>query len=61
MSETVKEIFLETAEENGWLDDRFVDRLESMARDMLSDGESIEKVVRWTRLPVAIVENLLHE
>ena len=61
MSEAVKEIFLETAEENGWLENKFVDRLESMARDMLLDGESIEKVSRWTKLPIPAVEKLLQK
>ena len=60
MSEAVKEIFLETAEENGWLDDKFVDK-RKIAKDMLLDGESIEKVARWTRLPISTVEMLLQE
>ena len=59
MSEEVRDIFLETAEENGWLNDRDtnreIEKAKKMAKKMLLDGESIEKVVRWTELPLETV------
>jgi len=58
MSETVKDIFLETAEENGWLDDKFVDR-KKIARKLLLLGISFEKVSEATELPVDVVASLL--
>lgn len=62
MSEAVKEIFLETAEENGWLENKFVDRLEldrkNIARKFLSLGVSADKIAEATGLTVEIVEGL---
>ena len=61
MGETVMEIFLETIEENGWLDNRFEADKKAIAKDMLLDGESVEKVAKWMRLPISTVETLLQE
>ena len=59
MSEAVKEIFLEGAEKYGWLNDRFEHERKIMARKMLLDGESVERVARWTELSVEMVESLI--
>jgi len=63
MSEAVKEIFLESAEKYGWLNDRFNDRLsmekKHIAKKLLSLGISVEKVAEATELPVDTVESLL--
>ena len=63
MSEAVKEIFLESAEKYGWLNDRFNDRLsmekKHIAKKLLSLGNSVEKVAEATELPVDTVESLL--
>ena len=61
MTETLKEIFLDTAEENGWLDDILESNKKTIAKDMLLDGEPVEKVAKWMRLPIATVETLLQE
>jgi len=58
MSEAVKEIFLEGAEKYGWLDDKIEQDRKRTAREMLSDGESAEKVAKWTKLPLETVANL---
>ena len=58
MSEAVKEIILETAEENGWLDDKFVDR-KKIAKKLLLRGRSAEEVAEDTDLPVETVRELL--
>jgi len=62
MSEAVKEIFLETAEENGWLENKFVDRLEldrkNTARKLISFGVSFEKIAEATGLTIETVEGL---
>ena len=58
-TEGVREIFMEGAEEYGWLDARLNDRLEeerkTMAKKMLLRGISIEDVVEYTGLPVEAV------
>ena len=59
MSETVKEIFLETAEENGWLDSRLESDRKKIARKLLSLGIPFEKVTEATELPVDAVASLL--
>jgi len=68
MSEAVKEIFLESAEKYGWLNDRYVDKKqlndmfvekEQIAKKLLSIGISVEKVAEATELPVDTVESLL--
>ncbi|MCL1884375.1 MAG: hypothetical protein FWF81_11590 [Defluviitaleaceae bacterium] len=59
MSETVREIFLETAEENGWLNDRYndreIERAKKIAKKMLMLGYSPEKVTEATDLPFEMV------
>jgi len=57
MNEEVKTIFLDAAERNGWLEDRFVER-RSIAKRLLSLGDSIEKVANATELSIETVESL---
>lgn len=57
MSDAVKEIFLETAEENGWLDDRFIDK-KTVAIRLLSLGDSVEKIAIATGLTIETIEGL---
>ena len=54
----LKERFLETAEKDGWLDER--DRMRDIerAREMLSDGEAVEKVSKWMKIPLETVKTL---
>ena len=57
MSETLMEIFLEGAEEYGWLDDKFVEK-KKIARKLLLLGVSVEKVAEATELPIETVNAL---
>jgi len=61
-SEDLRELFLEGAEEYGWLDKRDskreIERLKRVAQKMLMFGDSIEKVVEATELPVDTVLGL---
>jgi len=59
MSSAVKELFFEVAERDGWLTDRDFEKAKSIAKEMLSDGESIEKIVKWTKLPYETVTGLV--
>jgi len=59
MSETVKEIFLETAEENGWLDKYGDAKAVKIARNLLLLGLSVEKVAEATELSTDVVASLL--
>ena len=58
MSEAVKEIFLETAEENGWLDDKIEQERKKIARKFLLLGVPIEKVAEAAELSIETVESL---
>jgi hypothetical protein len=63
VSETVKELFLEGAEKHGWLNKRdeqikIQDRKET-AKKLLLLGDSVEKVVGVTELPIETVRDLL--
>ena len=57
MSDAVKEIILETAEKNGWLEDKFVDK-NTIAKKLLSLGVSIEKVAEATGFTLKELEQL---
>ncbi|MCL2199770.1 MAG: 3-isopropylmalate dehydrogenase [Defluviitaleaceae bacterium] len=63
MSEAVKEVFIETAKENGWLNDWLNDYGDTVARKiakkLLLSGKSIEEVVEYTELPIETVESLI--
>ena len=61
MSETLKEIFLEGAEEYGWLDGKYVEkkRIEQIAKNLLLLGISVEKVSEVTELSIEEVTELL--
>jgi len=59
MSEAVKEIFLAGAEEHGWLVDRDIENLKVVAKRMLLDGESVERVAKWTELSLNTVMDLV--
>ncbi|MCL2200122.1 MAG: hypothetical protein FWB80_14510 [Defluviitaleaceae bacterium] len=39
------------------LEDRFIEQ----AKEMLSDGEAIEKIIKWTKLPQETIEKLQRE
>ena len=58
MSETLKEILLEGAEEYGWLDKRFFAEKEKIAKRLLLLGDPVEKVAEATELPIETVEQL---
>ena len=61
MSEAVREIFLETAEENGWLDNRDwimnrdIEKAKVIARKLLLRGLPVEDVSEDTGLPIDTV------
>jgi len=59
MSEAVKEIFLKTAEENGWLDDKLEQEKIKMAQKMLIRGYSVEEVAEIMELSLEVVKSLL--
>jgi len=54
VSDTVKELFLEVAAENGW----FEEEAKKIAKRMLLLGRPVEEVVEATELPVEIVRGL---
>lgn len=58
MSEAVKEIFLETAEEKGWLEARFESDRKTIAKKLLLFGVTAEKVAEATELPMETVLDL---
>ena len=62
VSETVKQLFFKVANENGWLtQDRQKSAevaIKEMAKEMLIDGEPIEKIAKWTKLPSETVASL---
>jgi hypothetical protein len=39
---------------------RTEERVEDIAKEMIADGEPIEKIVKWTKLPVDTVKSLLN-
>lgn len=55
---TFHEILLEAAEENGWLNDKFVER-KKIAKKLLLLGDSVEKVAEATELPIETVIALM--
>ena len=57
MTETVKEIFLEGAEQYGWLNEKFVDKKET-AKKMLMRGYSVEEVADILELSIETVTGL---
>ena len=54
-TEGVREIFMEGAEQHGWLDDFEIRRLKTVAEKLLMLGDSPEKVADATELPIDIV------
>ena len=54
VSEAVKELFLEAAEENGWFDER----AKEIAKNLLLLGDPIDKVAKATNLPIEMVRSL---
>jgi len=47
------------AKESGLLAEHYAEKAKEMAREMLSDGESAEKVAKWTKLPLDTVRALV--
>jgi len=58
LGEAAKALFLETADEEGWFVERDKQRNIEIAREMLLDGEPIEKVSKWMKLPLETVKSL---
>ena len=62
-TEGVREIFMEGADKYGWLDarynDREIEKAKVIAKKMLLDGESVEKIAHWTELPVETIMTLM--
>ena len=59
----LEEIFVKIwAEENGWLDEIYhkveIEKAKAIAKEMLLDGEPLDKIVKWTKLPHEIVRSL---
>lgn len=67
MVEELREIFLETADEEGWLDSRIDSKViqeviqdrKNMAKKLLLRGDTVEDVVTLTELPYDTVANLV--
>jgi hypothetical protein len=53
-----KDVIIKTAEEFGWLDERYVERKE-IAKKMLLRGRPVEEVVEDTNLPYETVVQLI--
>ena len=53
------------AEENGLLDEHYtnreIEKAKKMARKMLIDGESVERVARWTELSLETVISIANQ
>jgi len=60
----LKEIFLQTADENGWLADRDknneMDKAMRIAKNLLMSGLPIEKVAEATELPLDTIVSLVN-
>ena len=54
MSVAMKEFYREVAQKNGWDKEEKIER----AKTMIEDGESNDKIVRYTRLTIDEIENL---
>jgi predicted transposase YdaD len=65
----VREIFMEGAEKNGWLEsygieidkEKDKEKAKEIAKKMLLDGESIEKIAHWTDLPIETIKSIANE
>jgi hypothetical protein len=58
MSDAAREIIIEAVEESSWLAKRDLEKVKAIAKKMLLDGESIDKIVNWTELPYETVISL---
>ena len=62
MSEAVRTLFLETADEEGWLEERYTQRdfekAKGIAKKMLLRGRPIEEVAEDTGLPYETIRSL---
>ena len=65
MSEEAINIILETAEENGLLDDRYnsreFEKAKKIAKKMLMFGDSPQKIVEITDLPLDVVMSIANQ
>ena len=61
----VKEILLGFVDRNGWWVERErnsrLENAKEVAKEMLLDGEPIEKIVKYTRLSIEDIQNLQHQ
>ena len=58
MNTVIKDLFMEVAERNGWYKNRIEEKAIEIAKGMLLEGDSVEKVIRLTQLPIEIVIEL---
>ena len=61
MSEAAINIILEGADEYGWLDDRYLAKAKTIAKNLLLIGRPIDEVAQATDLPYDVVAGLLEE
>ena len=55
----LREIFMDVAKEEGWLEDMAIeDRNIELAREMLQEGDPIDKIARLARLPLETIREL---
>ena len=60
-SEDLRELFLEGAERYGWLDNYVDKKTIRIVQKMFLDGESVEKIAKWTELSAETVTTLVGE
>ena len=58
MSTVMKEIFLEAAEKNGWLDEKIRQERLELAREMLRDGKPLEEIIRYAKMQKEAIKAL---
>jgi len=58
MSATLERFFKEIVEEKGWDKEKVEQERMMLAKTMISDGESNEKIIRYTKLTMLDIERL---
>jgi len=61
MSASMKELFFTVADEENWLDDRYLAKAKTIAKNFLLMGRPIDEVAKATDLPYDVVAGLLEE